>query len=179
MAPFSSNFIDYENSVASTPCNSILSTDQSFSSDWPDPPENPICSTEDEAGSIFTDSGEIYQSIYINKLQNYLSTVLTEDVLPLQTTIIPNGTYVIRKGRERKQVFEVPEFVATATETKPSIESAVESNQEVLNIEEANEIIPQSMVQPIMNIPKYRHSIDLAMPSSTQSPKYVYIIYSM
>lgn len=51
------NFAEYENSVASTPCNSILSTDHSFSSDWPDPPENPICSTEDEAGSIITDSG--------------------------------------------------------------------------------------------------------------------------
>lgn len=51
------NFADCENSVASTPCNSILSTDHSYSSDWPDPPENPICSTEDEAGSIITDSG--------------------------------------------------------------------------------------------------------------------------
>lgn len=53
------NFADCENSVASTPCNSILSTDHSYSSDWPDPPENPICSTEDEAGSIITDSGKI------------------------------------------------------------------------------------------------------------------------
>lgn len=51
------NFADCDNSVASTPCNSILSTDHSYSSDWPDPPENPICSTEDEAGSIITDSG--------------------------------------------------------------------------------------------------------------------------
>lgn len=58
MIPISSNLTDCENSVASTPCNSILSTEQSFSSDWPDPPEIPICSTEDEAGSIITDSGE-------------------------------------------------------------------------------------------------------------------------
>lgn len=57
------NFADCENSVASTPCNSILSTD--YSSDWPDPPENPICSTEDEAGSIITDSGMvIYLLVY-------------------------------------------------------------------------------------------------------------------
>lgn len=53
------NFADCENSVASTPCNSILSTDHSCSLDWPDPPENPVmCSTEDEAGSIVTDSGK-------------------------------------------------------------------------------------------------------------------------
>lgn len=57
-ASFPLNFNDGENSVASTPCNSIMSTDHSLSSDWPDPPEQPICSTEDEAGSIFTDSGE-------------------------------------------------------------------------------------------------------------------------
>lgn len=56
------NFADYENSVASTPCNSILSTDHSCSSDWPDPPEIPICSTEDEAGSIVTDSGKSKQN---------------------------------------------------------------------------------------------------------------------
>lgn len=132
-----SNFID--DSVASTPCNSILSTD--YSSDWPDPPENPVCSTEDEAGSIITDS---------------------EDVLPLQTKIIPNGTYVIRKGRDRKQVFDIPEFLAGAKESET--ESILESSQEILNIEESNDI-----PKPSVNIPKYRHSIDLALPSMQNS----------
>lgn len=61
ITPISSEYqnpTDFENSVASTPCNSIMSTEQSFSSDWPDPPEIPIYSTEDEAGSIITDSGK-------------------------------------------------------------------------------------------------------------------------
>lgn len=49
-------------SIASTP-GSITSTDQTCSSDWPDPPEPPICSTEDEAGSIVTDSGRCSQAI--------------------------------------------------------------------------------------------------------------------
>lgn len=134
------NLVD--DSVASTPCNSILSTD--YSSDWPDPPENPICSTEDEAGSIITDS---------------------EDVLPLQTTIVPNGTYVIRKGRDRKQVFDIPEFVPSSDSKHQSeVESLLESSQEILNIDESNDI-----PEPLVNIPKYRHSIDLALPSMQSS----------
>ena len=53
-----SNMSGSQVSVASTPANSVTSTDHTCSSDWPDPPEQPICSTEDEAGSLFTDSGE-------------------------------------------------------------------------------------------------------------------------
>lgn len=53
--PFALN-INEGDSVASTPCNSIMSTDHSLSSDWPDPPEQAV--TEDEAGSIITDSGK-------------------------------------------------------------------------------------------------------------------------
>lgn len=68
------NFADCENSVASTPCNSILSTDYSFSSDWPDPPENPICSTEDEAGSIITDSGTFFSLSNLTSQFNVLVT---------------------------------------------------------------------------------------------------------
>lgn len=52
------NITSSQLSIASTP-GSITSTDQTCSSDWPDPPEPPICSTEDEAGSIVTDSGNI------------------------------------------------------------------------------------------------------------------------
>lgn len=68
-------------------------------------------------------------------------------------------------------MFEVPEFVPTAIELEPETAS-VKSSHEILNIEEANEIIPHSMIQPTMNIPKYRHSIDLAMTCSANSPKY-------
>lgn len=47
-----------------------------------------------------------------------ISLKSTEDVLPIQTTIIPNGTFIIRKGRERKQVFDFPEFVDPTVEVE-------------------------------------------------------------
>ena len=85
--------------------------------------------------------------------------------MPLQKTIIPNGTYVIRKGRDRKQVFDIPEFVPSHEAGKESeLESMLESSQELLSIEEPNDI-----PQPPINIPKYRHSIDLALPSMQSS----------
>lgn len=100
--------------------------------------------------------------------------VFTEDVLPIQTTIIPNGTFIIRKGRERKQVFDLPEFVDQTVEVEFEHESdRVKESPKVLNIEEANEIIQKSMVQPQINVPNYRHSIDLAM----HTPMYVKIFY--
>lgn len=100
--------------------------------------------------------------------------LFTEDVIPLQKSAVPNGTYVIRKGRDRKQVFEIPEFVppnANANTKESEIESLLESSQELLSIEEPNDI-----PQPPINIPKYRHSIDLALPSMQSSihSKYVY-----
>lgn len=96
--------------------------------------------------------------------------VFTEDVLPIQTTIIPNGTFIIRKSRERKQVFDLPEFVDPAVKVEFDHEpDVVDKSQKVLNIEEANEIIHKSMMQPQMNVPKYRHSIDLTM----HTPMYV------
>lgn len=97
--------------------------------------------------------------------------MITEDVLPIQNAIVPNGTYVIRKGRDRKQVFDIPEFVPNADEKGSEIGSILESSQELLSIEEANDI-----PQPPINIPKYRHSIDLALPSmqsSIHSAKYI------
>lgn len=98
-----------------------------------------------------------------------------EDVIPLQTTNVPNGTYVIRKGRDRPHVFDIPEFVPpndNGDAKESEIESVLESSQELLSIEEPNDI-----PQPPINIPKYRHSIDLALPSmqsSIHATKYVY-----
>lgn len=130
----------------------------------------------------------------------FASVTYTEDVIPPQTTkttvnttttttaIVPNGTYVIRKGRDRKHVFDIPEFVPNdvkgnqreddeeeedGAEADVEIESALESSQELLSIEEPNDI-----PQPPINIPKYRHSIDLALPAmqnSIHSAKYVFI----
>lgn len=94
--------------------------------------------------------------------------VIAEDVIPIKTTVIPNGTYVIRKGKERKNVFEIPEFVPSPDQEKNTLFEL--SQEEILNIEETNEL-----PQPSINMPKYRHSIDLALPSvmrnSNFSPK--------
>lgn len=49
-----------QSSLASTPGHSLTSNRMTGSSEWPDPPEQPICSTEDEAASIYSDSGNIY-----------------------------------------------------------------------------------------------------------------------
>lgn len=53
-----------QSSICSTPGQSSASN--KISSDWPDPPDIPICSTEDEAGSLYSDSGEFY---FIKKKQ--------------------------------------------------------------------------------------------------------------
>jgi hypothetical protein len=46
-----------QSSICSTPGQSSASN--KISSDWPDPPDIPaICSTEDEAASLYSDSGE-------------------------------------------------------------------------------------------------------------------------
>lgn len=168
----SSNVTGSQTSVASTPCNSITSTELSCSSDWPDPPEQPICSTEDEAGSLYTDS---------------------EDVIPLKPTGVRNGTYVIRKGRDRARLFDLEAFAATvvpATDTEPESlnieeeeydgdkvveENVVEENaveedeeeEEEEEVEENNEN-PHPMPTKIAT-PNYRHSIDLAaLPTPIQ-----------
>lgn len=99
---------------------------------------------------------------------------------------------MIRKGRDRKHVFDIPEFVppsslsnkanadddddgVAAAAAVAEIESVLESSQELLlSIEEPNDDIPK----PPINIPKYRHSIDLALPSmqsSIHSTKYAII----
>lgn len=45
-----------QSSICSTPGQSSASN--KISSDWPDPPDIPICSTEDEAASLYSDSGK-------------------------------------------------------------------------------------------------------------------------
>jgi hypothetical protein len=46
-----------QSSICSTPGQSSAASNK-VSSDWPDPPDIPICSTEDEAASLYSDSGE-------------------------------------------------------------------------------------------------------------------------
>lgn len=46
-----------ESSICSTTDQSSEASNK-MSSDWPDPPDIPICSTEDDEGSYYSDSGE-------------------------------------------------------------------------------------------------------------------------
>lgn len=143
-----SNVTGSQTSVASTPCNSITSTELSCSSDWPDPPEQPICSTEDEAGSLYTDS---------------------EDVIPLKPTAVRNGTYVIRKGRERAHLFDLEAFAAAVvptTDTEPESLN-IEEEEDEGDEEEKSDEKPAPMSSTI-STPNYRHSIDLALATPVQ-----------
>ncbi|XP_058456016.1 rho GTPase-activating protein gacU isoform X2 [Malaya genurostris] len=72
------NVNDSQSSLESTPSNK-----KSESSEWPDPPDIPICSTEDEAASLYSDSDEL---------------------IPQVPDINGRGTYVIRKGRRRQRL---------------------------------------------------------------------------
>ncbi|XP_055645081.1 uncharacterized protein LOC129780626 isoform X2 [Toxorhynchites rutilus septentrionalis] len=72
------NANDSQSSLESTPSNR-----RSESNEWPDPPDIPICSTEDEAASLYSDSDEL---------------------IPHIPDITGRGTYVIRKGRQRQRI---------------------------------------------------------------------------
>lgn len=75
-----------QSSINSTPGHSSTSNNKKSgdSCDWPDPPDIPICSTEDEANSIYSDSDGLIPDVD-------------------QITGKTGGTYVIRKGRKQRQ----------------------------------------------------------------------------
>ncbi|XP_021700250.1 uncharacterized protein LOC5577722 isoform X3 [Aedes aegypti] len=73
------NVNDSQSSLESTPSNRKSESNN----EWPDPPDIPICSTEDEAASLYSDS---------------------DDVIPQVPDISGRGTYVIRKGRRRQRL---------------------------------------------------------------------------
>uniref|UniRef100_A0A336LXU0 CSON007459 protein n=1 Tax=Culicoides sonorensis TaxID=179676 RepID=A0A336LXU0_CULSO len=75
-----------QSSINSTPGHSSTSNNKKSggSSDWPDPPDIPICSTEDEANSIYSDSDGLIPDLD-------------------QISGKCGGTYVIRKGRKQRQ----------------------------------------------------------------------------
>lgn len=54
-----------QSSLLSTPGNSADSN-ECRSAEWPEPPEMPICSTEDEATSLHSDSGKFFHQILKN-----------------------------------------------------------------------------------------------------------------
>lgn len=86
---------------------------------------------------------------------------LAEDVIPFKTNTVPNGTYVIRKGKNRRQLFELDLFTKSGPSEPPevsSIESPVDNDD--------HNTLPPLLTQ--LTIPQYRHSIDLALPSPPQ-----------
>lgn len=162
------NINDSQISIASTP-GSITSTDHTCSSEWPDPPEPPICSTEDEAGSIVTDSDEM---------------------VPHTTPshVVPNGTYVIRKGRkERQRLIDIDGFREI---TPPEIDNEHDEADSADDLADNNAIESISPTAAILTtnddhvdsptnlllrqqlettvVPNYRNSIDLALPIESQ-----------
>lgn len=120
--------------------------------EWPDPPEPPICSTEDEAASIYSDSDDVNQM-----------TFNAQDITD------GRGTYVIRKGRkERHRLSEM--------DSMSSINSKL-SNEGCNTINVPSPVFPASMM-----IPGSRHSVDLGstsppvplssyLPNSLNSPR--------
>ncbi|XP_052563873.1 uncharacterized protein LOC120414646 isoform X7 [Culex pipiens pallens] len=127
------NVTSSQSSLESTPSNR-----KSESNEWPDPPDIPICSTEDEAASLYSDSDEL---------------------IPNVPDISGRGTYVIRKGRRRQRLesldasnnLPIPggDQLQPATVPCPAVVSALPSP-----------VFPVSMLTP-----KSRHSIDLGISS--------------
>uniref|UniRef100_A0A8D8L5C5 (northern house mosquito) hypothetical protein n=1 Tax=Culex pipiens TaxID=7175 RepID=A0A8D8L5C5_CULPI len=127
------NVTSSQSSLESTPSNR-----KSESNEWPDPPDIPICSTEDEAASLYSDSDEL---------------------IPNVPDISGRGTYVIRKGRRRQRLesldasnnLPIPggDQLQPATVPCPTVVSALPSP-----------VFPASMLTP-----KSRHSIDLGISS--------------
>ncbi|XP_059619219.1 uncharacterized protein LOC132263461 isoform X4 [Phlebotomus argentipes] len=109
-----------QSSLASTPGHSGTSNKRTGSAEWPDPPEAPICSTEDEAASIYSDSDE---------------------VIPYPTSFLGQGTYVIRKGRKQRQ--RVPNMEAVS-----SVNTSRYGREGGGSIELPSPVFPVSMLIP-------------------------------
>uniref|UniRef100_A0A182NUK9 Uncharacterized protein n=1 Tax=Anopheles dirus TaxID=7168 RepID=A0A182NUK9_9DIPT len=128
-----------QSSLESTPSNV-----KSESNEWPDPPDIPICSTEDEAASIYSDS---------------------DDLIPHIPDISGRGTYIIRKGRRQRQ--RLPSL-----ESEPSNNGMVACDglpQPVLADDHILRGLPSPVFPASMITPKSRHSIDLGLSSASSA----------
>lgn len=158
-----------QSSLASTPGHSNTSNRKSASMEWPDPPDIPICSTEDEANSIYSDSDDLHIPSF-KEIQGR-----------------EGGTYVIRKGRKVRQRLEVQ-----VDDSMSSLNSRL-SNEGNFSITSSN--VPSPVFPASMHIPNSRHSIDLGnassnghhqrqhqyqpAPTSMLSPRFVQLIFTM
>lgn len=161
-----------QSSLASTPGHSGTSNKRTGSAEWPDPPEAPICSTEDEAASIYSDSGEhvvlwffvnflctnVYFFLYVVSSLIWWKCHSLDEVIPYPTSFLGQGTYVIRKGRKQRQRVPNMEAVSSVNTSRYGRESGG-------NIELPSPVYPASML-----IPNSRHSIDLGSPPPPPPP---------
>lgn len=137
---------------------------------------------------------QIKQIKYMNAVQmaspNHCHIIL-DDIIPQPPpNMVPNGTYVIRKGRKERQrlididafqTFVPPEITDEACKETDHDEDDDDIN-DVDNVIEQNGIDAMtsnslSDKQKVGSVPSYRHSIDLAVPSpptqfSAHSPRY-------
>lgn len=97
--------------------------------------------------------------------------LFTEDVIPLKTinSMVPNGTYVIRKGRNhRHPLFDVDLFDKIGPPEASDV-SCKHSPVEISDGVDDTSPPPPSPPPPAqLHMPQYRHSIDLALPSPPQ-----------
>ncbi|XP_035793215.1 mucin-5AC-like isoform X2 [Anopheles albimanus] len=130
------NATSSQSSLESTPSNV-----KSESNEWPAPPPDiPICSTEDEAASIYSDS---------------------DDLIPHIPDVSGRGTYVIRKGRRQRQRLTSLESDASNNGILPPTVTAT-GDDHILGL--PSPIFPVSMMTP-----KSRHSIDLGLSATAKS----------
>uniref|UniRef100_A0A182QFK7 Uncharacterized protein n=1 Tax=Anopheles farauti TaxID=69004 RepID=A0A182QFK7_9DIPT len=137
-----------QSSLESTPSNV-----KSESNEWPDPPDIPICSTEDEAASIYSDS---------------------DDLIPHIPDISGRGTYIIRKGRRQRQ--RLPSVDAETTNN--GVPVCDDQPLPVLADDHILRGLPSPVFPASMITPKSRHSIDLGLSSCTGKPGGVSLLKS-
>lgn len=129
-----------QSSLESTPSNR-----KSESNEWPDPPDIPICSTEDEAASLYSDSDEL---------------------IPNVPDISGRGTYVIRKGR-RRQRLESLDSSASNNLPIPGSDLVAALPGQPAAVPCLVSALPSPVFPMSMLTPKSRHSIDLGFSSSS------------
>uniref|UniRef100_A0A182J3C4 Uncharacterized protein n=1 Tax=Anopheles atroparvus TaxID=41427 RepID=A0A182J3C4_ANOAO len=149
-----------QSSLESTPSNV-----KSESNEWPDPPDIPVCSTEDEAASIYSDS---------------------DDLIPHIPDISGRGTYIIRKGRRQRQRLASLESepinngaAATDGQSHPSHHQPPvhrqQQQQQLASEDHMLRGLPSPVFPASMITPKSRHSIDLGVSGIPKAPGLAHI----
>ncbi|XP_037909499.1 uncharacterized protein LOC119650644 isoform X3 [Hermetia illucens] len=132
---------------------------RSGSVEWPEPPDPPVCSTEDEAASLYSDS---------------------DDVIPTYpANMTGQGTYVIRKGRrERNRLPELNASMSSSINSRLSNEAIspavsqlnslfVPNSRHSIDLGASSQMPPPISHHNSLLSPRSRLSLDLSSPNST------------